>query len=138
MVMQPGQVVLVNQLKSMTPGFVAQLNGQQMTQRYHYATIFVDQFSKLSFVFSQKWLMSAETLLAKQAFECLARDLGVKILHYHANNCRFADNSFIKACRRQHPRIVLLWHQCTFPKWCGRKVDKRPTRTVKNNTFVHC
>ena len=99
MAMQPGQVVLANQLKSMMPGFVAQLNGQLMTQRYHYATIFVDQFSKLSFVFLQKWLMSAETVLAKQAFECFARDLGVKILHYPANNGRFADNGFIKACK---------------------------------------
>ena len=99
MAMQPGQVVLANQFNSIMPGFVAQLNGQLMTQRYHYATIFVDQFSKLSFVFLQKWLMSAETVLAKQAFECFARDLGVKILHYHANNGRFADNGFIKACK---------------------------------------
>ena len=65
MVTQPGQVILVNQLKSMTPGFVVQLKGLLMTQRYHYATIFVDQFSRLSYVFLQKRLMSPETVLAK-------------------------------------------------------------------------
>ena len=97
--MQPGQVILVNQLELTMPGFVAQLKGLLMTQRYHYATIFVDQFSKLSLVFLQKKLMSAETVLAKQAFECFARDLGVKILHYHADNGRLADNGFIKACK---------------------------------------
>ena len=31
--------------------------------------------------------------------EHFARDLEVKILHYHANNGRFADNSFIKVCK---------------------------------------
>ena len=89
--MQPGQVVSVDQLELTTPGFVAQLKGLFMTQRYNYATIFVDQFSKLSFVFLQKWLTSA--------FEFFARDLGIKILHYHANNGRFTDNGFIQACK---------------------------------------
>ena len=98
MTMQPGQVISVDQLELMMPGFVAQLKGLLMTQRYHYTTIFVDQFSKLSFVFLQKRLTSAETVLAKQVFEHFTRDLGVKILHYHADNGRFADNSFIKGC----------------------------------------
>ena len=70
-----------------------------MTQRYNYATIFVGQFSKLSFVFLQKQITSAETILAKQSFECFARDHGVKILHYHADNGRFTDNGFIQACK---------------------------------------
>ena len=96
---QPGQVVSVNQLEPTTPGFIAQLNGLLMTQRYNCATIFVDQFSKLSFVFLQKWLTSAETVLAKQSFECFARDHGVKILHNHTNNGRFTDNGFIQACK---------------------------------------
>ena len=68
-----------------------------MTQRN--TTIFVDQLSKLSFVFLQKWLTSAETILAKQSFEHFARDLGVKSIHYHADNGRFADNRFIQACK---------------------------------------
>ena len=95
----PGQVVSVDQLESSTPGFVAQLKGLLTTQRYNYATIFVDQYSKLSFVFLQKRITSAETVLAKQSFERFARDHGVKILHYHADNGRFADNGFIQACK---------------------------------------
>ena len=96
---QPGQVVSVDQLESMTPGFVAQLKGLLTTQRNNYATIFVDEFSKLSFVFLQKRITSAETVPAKQSFERFARDHGVKILHYHAENGRFADNGFIQACK---------------------------------------
>ena len=65
----------VNQLESMTPGFVAQLKGLLMPQRYNYATTFVDQFSKLSFVFLQKWITSAETVLAKQSFKVLLNSL---------------------------------------------------------------
>ena len=60
---------------------------------------FVDQYSKLSFVFLQKRITSAETVLAKQSFEHFAWDHGVKILHYHADNGRFADNGFIQACK---------------------------------------
>ena len=94
---QPGQVVPVDQVESTMPGFMAQLNGLLATQRYNYTTIFVDQYSKLSFVFLQKRITSAESVLAKQSFERFARDYGVKILHYHADNGRFADNGFIQA-----------------------------------------
>ena len=83
---QPGQVVSVDQLKSTMPGFMAQLKGLLMTQCYNYTTIFVDQYFKLSFVFLQKRITSAETVFAKQSFEHFARDHGVKILHYHADN----------------------------------------------------
>ena len=99
---QPGQVVSVDQLESTTPGFIAQLKGLLTTQCYNYATIFVDQFSKLSFVFLQKRITSAETVLAKQSFKCFARDHGVKTLHYHADNGRFADNGFIQACKENN------------------------------------
>ena len=103
---QPGQVVSVDQLESTTPGFVAQLKGLLTTQCYNYATIFVDQYSKLSFVFLQKRITSAETVLAKQSFECFARDHGVKILHYHVDNGRFADNGFIQACKDNNQGIT--------------------------------
>ena len=75
MVMQPGQVVSVDQLDSTTPGFVAQLKGILTTQQYKYATILVNQFSKLSFVYLQKKIASAETVMAKQAFEYLQETL---------------------------------------------------------------
>ena len=103
---QPGQVVSVNQLESTTPGFVAQLKGLLMTQCYNYATIFVDQYSKLSFVFLQKRITSTKTVLAKQSFERFAMDHGVKILHYHADNGRFADNGFIQACKDNNQGIT--------------------------------
>ena len=102
---QRGQVVSVDQLESTTPGFVAQLKGLLTTQRYNYATIFVDQYSMLSFDFLQKKRTSAETVLAKQSFERFARDHGVKTIHYHADDGRFADNGFIQACKDNNQGI---------------------------------
>jgi len=81
-----GDVVSVDQLQSTTPGFLAQMKGSLTKRRYTAATIFVDHFSGLSYVHLQKQLTSAETVEGKQAFEAYARDRGVRIKHYHADN----------------------------------------------------
>ena len=51
---KPGHVVSVDQLVSPTPGLIAQIRGFLTTKRYKYATLFVDQFSRLGFVYLQK------------------------------------------------------------------------------------
>ena len=95
----PGQIVSVDQLKSPTPGFIAQLKGTLTKQRYKYATVFVDQYSRLSYVHLQRTITSEETVQAKIAFERYAQERGVQIRHYHANNGRFADKGFINNCQ---------------------------------------
>ena len=95
----PGQVVSVDQLESTSPGFIAQLKGTLTQQRYKYTTIFVDQFSRYTFVYLQKCITSQETVMAKHAFERSAEQRGVKIKHYHADNGQFADNAFIQDCQ---------------------------------------
>ena len=98
-------MVSVDQLESNTPGFIAQLKGKLTQQRYHYATVFVDQFFGYTFVHLQRRIMSEETVQAKHAFERAAEQRGVKILHYHADNERFADNAFIEDCNRQRQSL---------------------------------
>ena len=98
---RPGQIVSVDQLESNTPGLIAQLKGKLTQQRCKYATVFVDQYSGYTFVYLQNRLTSEETVMAKHAFESSASQRGVKILHYHADNGRFADNSFIADCKAQ-------------------------------------
>ena len=98
---RPGQVVSVDQLESNSPGLIAQLKGKLTQQRYKYATVFVDQYSGYTFVYLQRRLTSEETVHAKHAFERSAEQRGVKILHYHADNGRFADNAFINDCKTQ-------------------------------------
>ena len=98
---QPRQIVLVNQLESNSHGLITQLKGKLTQQCYKYAMVFVDQFSGYTFVYLQKRLMSEETVMAKHAFECSVEQCGVKILHYHTDNGRFADNAFITDCNAQ-------------------------------------
>ena len=50
---KPGQIVSVDQLESPTPGFIAQLKSILTKQCYKYDTVFVDQYSCLSFIFLQ-------------------------------------------------------------------------------------
>ena len=101
----PRQIVLVDQLESSSPGLIAQLKDKLTQQCYKYATVFVDQFSGYMFVYLQKWLRSEETVMAKHAFEHSADQRGVKILHYHANNGRVVDNTFITNCNAQRQSL---------------------------------
>ena len=96
---EPGQIVSVDQLESPTPGFIAQLKGTLTKQRYEYTTVFVDQYSQLSYVYLQRTITSDETVQAKIAFERYSQERGVHIHHYHADNGRFADKSFINNCQ---------------------------------------
>ena len=106
---KPGQIVSVDQLESPTPGFIPQLKGIITKQCYRYATIFVDQYSCLSYVFLQQTITSNETVQAKTAFKRYSEERGVHILHYHASNGRFADKGFIENCQ--------LKNQCLT--YCG-------------------
>ena len=102
---KPGQVVSVDQLESSTPGLITQLKGKLTQQRYKYTTVFVDQYSGYTFVYFQRRRTSAKTVMAKHAFERSADQRSVKVIHYHADNGRFADNAFINDCKAQRQVI---------------------------------
>ena len=93
----PGQCISVDQLKSTTLGLIAQLKGIPTTKCYKAATVFVDHYSCLSYVHLQKTTSVDETMEAKEAFERFACAHGITIMHYYADNGRFADNKFRKA-----------------------------------------
>ena len=102
---KPGQVVSVDQLVSPTPGLIAQMTGILTTKRYKYATIYVDHYSKLSYLYLQKTASVEETLQGKQAFESYAASHGVSIMNYHADNGVFRANEWIKSCQNtRHPQ----------------------------------
>ena len=88
----------VDQLESSTPGLIAQLRGFLTKDRYNSATVFVDHFTRLSYIHLQKSTNAEETLTAKAAFEAWANTLGVKIRHYHADNGRFAERAWMSHC----------------------------------------
>jgi hypothetical protein len=97
---RPGHVVSVDQLVSPTPGLIAQMTGFLTTKRYKYATVFVDQFSRLGFVCLQKTASAELTIEGKKAFEAFAKRHGVSISNYHANNGIFKAHQWMEACRK--------------------------------------
>ena len=96
---RPGRVVYVDQLVSPTPGLIAQMTGILTAKRYKYATVFVNQYSRLSYLFLQKPATVEENLNSKQAFELFASSHCVQILNYHADNGVFRANNRIKSCQ---------------------------------------
>ena len=92
----PGAVVSVDQLESSTPGLIGQLKGWLTRKRYTTATVFVDHFSDLGFVYLQKSTSMQETIDAKEAFERYAAQHGVSVHHYHGDNGRFQDNDWTR------------------------------------------
>jgi Reverse transcriptase (RNA-dependent DNA polymerase) len=98
---KPGQVVSVDQLVSPTPGLIAQMTGFLTTKRYKYATVYVDQFSRLGFIYLQKTASAEETIEGKKAFEAYARRHGVRIQNYHADNGIFKAYQWLEACRKE-------------------------------------
>ena len=104
---KPGACVSVDQLESSHAGFVAQLKGRLTKERYKGATVFVDHYSRVRFVYPMKALTSAETIQAKRAFETWASLHGVTIRHYHCDNGRFTDNAFIADCNRLRQGLTL-------------------------------
>jgi hypothetical protein len=55
-------------------------------KRYKYAMVYVDQASRLSFVWLQKTATADGTLEGKTVFEQYAKERGVMIQAYHADN----------------------------------------------------
>ena len=103
---KPGECVSVDQMVSTQVGFFAQMKGKLTLHRYRGATIFVDHFSRLRFIHLMRDSSSEETIKAKRAFEQFAADHGVKILHYHCDNGRFADNAFKGSCESARQRLT--------------------------------
>ena len=91
----PGQCVSVDQIESAAPGLIAQMKGWITTKRYRVATVFVDHYSGLSYVYFQKTTDGAETLEAKLAFERYADKSQVRVQSYQADNGRFAEKAFL-------------------------------------------
>jgi hypothetical protein len=88
---EPPQHVSVDQTESPVTGLIGQLKGKPKIGRYRVANIFVDTFSRVSYVHLQQTSNAIEALEAKKHYEDFARTHGVTIQHYHADNGRFIE-----------------------------------------------
>jgi transposase InsO family protein len=75
------------------------MTGFRAKKRYRYATVYIDQVSRLSFMYLQKTATAEETLEGKQAFEKYSEQRGVRIRGYHADNGIFKAHKWVLACR---------------------------------------
>ena len=103
---QPGDVVSVDQLVSPASGLVAQMTGILTTRRYKYATVFVDQASRLGYVHLQKTADVEETVYGKRAFEEYMRSIGVQVRSYQADNGVFRANKWQEECQNKRQRLT--------------------------------
>jgi hypothetical protein len=91
----PGQIVLVDQMHAVNCTWCGGTHkGISTQQQYHYVTVFVDQFSGLSFVHLQK-----------MAFKGFACSLNVHIQHYHTDNRRFCENLWMANIKKDGQTI---------------------------------
>ena len=80
-----GDVISADQLKSPMPGLIAQMTGFVNTKKYQYATVYVDQVLRLSYVYPLEMASAEENMEGKDAWERYARERGVTIKSYHAD-----------------------------------------------------
>ena len=85
----PGKCISVNQLVSPTPGLVAQMTDILATEQYTYATIYVDQVSKYSYIHFQQTATMDETLRGKRQFEQHMSQMGITMQSYLVDNDMF-------------------------------------------------
>jgi hypothetical protein len=97
----------VDQLESPVAGFIGQNKGLFFRKRYKVATISVDHFSPLSYVYLQESTKGVQTLAAKRSIEAYSSSHGVKVQQYHADNGRFAEHLFLNHCEKSGLKVSL-------------------------------
>ena len=117
----PGDCISVDQLESTSPGFIGQMKGALTNKRYKFATVFVDHFSRLSYVHLQQTNSAVETLEAKRAFEKFAAAHAVQVRHYHADNGRFADNLWLSDIAQRGQSISFCGANAHFQNGVAEK-----------------
>ena len=91
---QPRMCISINQIESPQGGLISVLKWKQTSRKYHAATIFVDHFSKFTYVKFSQSTAANEAVEAKHAFEQYAATFGVNIQKYYAENGAFDTRVF--------------------------------------------
>ena len=134
---KPGECVSVDQMESSSSGFIGQMKGRLTKKRYKYATVFVDHYTRYTYVHLQTALTSEETVEAKQAFETHMRSMGVHVAAYHADNGRFADNAFLRAIKQQGQNISFCGVNAHFQNGIAERMI-RTLRDSARTQLLHC
>jgi hypothetical protein len=97
--LQPGQTVSINQYMSSTHGRLAHTKGKESrSKKFTGGTLFADHATLYIHCTNQVSLCVGETLKGKNAFEKYAKQSGVNITGYHADNAPFRAAEFVRNC----------------------------------------
>ena len=83
-----------DQMISPFGGMIPQMKGRLMRAKYYAATIFVDHYTDYTYVHLMKDTTGESTLESKNAYESLMKSYGHDVRRYHADNGRYAENTF--------------------------------------------
>ena len=102
--LEPGECVSIDQYQSSFPGCLEHTKGKEpkKVQRTG-GTMFVDHASGLTYIVHQVSLTVAETIRAKRQFEAFAKEHGVTVKAYRADNVPFGNEAFkaeVRACNQ--------------------------------------
>jgi hypothetical protein len=93
--LEPGMKVSCDQYITSVPGRLPDTYGKEnVKQQYRGGTIFYDHASGAMFIRNQVSLRAGETVRAKRAFEQFAKQNGVKVKSYRADNLPFNSKEF--------------------------------------------
>ena len=133
---RPGHCVSVDMLESPHLGFIDHMKGRLTKKRYRYATEFVDHLLDLKYVHCMSDITSEETIYSKKCFERHAADFNARVDHYHCDNGRFADNTFIHHCKVMRQGITYYELNAHFYNGRAEK-DSRYFQTMARNMILH-
>jgi hypothetical protein len=93
--LRPGEKVSCDQYVSAVPSRLPHTKGKEPKKdKYNGGTLFVDHATGFVFLRSQVSLRTGETLRSKAAFEQDAKEHGITITNYLADNAPFGSNKF--------------------------------------------
>jgi hypothetical protein len=102
-------------------GFIGQNKGFFFRKHYKVATIFVDHFSRLSYVYLQEATKGVYTLAAKRSLEAYYASHVVKVQQYHAGNGRFAEHLFLNHFEKSGQKVSLCGVSAHFQNGIAEK-----------------
>ena len=94
----PGDGTSADHIVSRQSGLIPQSTGILTHERFWGAVIFVDHATDFVYGHPVKGITSQETLDAKHAYERKAKENGVVVNGYHADNLHFNSNKFMGDC----------------------------------------
>ena len=101
------------------------------TNIYKYTTVFVDHFSRYSYMQLQKTISAEETLEGKHFFERMSESHGIIIKQYHVDNGIFRANAWVQDS--QEPANTQLTNYAGVDAYHNNGLSKRLIRYIQDN-----